>query len=136
MNWATETDPRLPNWLNTILNWPPFLLPMECIFPVLMFTSGYISAETGKWVWIDFTQQKPQMFRNGVFCFRFMLPFCVCLQIRWSADASPSYFQFILGWKLNGRFSIACRFEDDASAAAGVLSPNTDQSSGWLEGGK
>ena len=32
MEWVVENDPRLPNWLNTILNWPPFLLPMECIF--------------------------------------------------------------------------------------------------------
>ena len=137
MEWVVENDPRLPNWLNTILNWPPFLLPMECIFPVLMFTSGYISAETGKWVWIDFTQQKPQMFRNGVFCFRFMLPFCVCLQIRWSGSITDvAYIQFLLGWKLNGRFTIALRAESDADAAAGVLQPNTDQSSGWLEGGK
>lgn len=134
--YSYETDPRLPDWLNNLLNTFPFILNMNWIVPVIMFTSGYISAETGNWVWVDFTQQKPQMFRNGIFCFRFMLPFCICLQFRWSADANPSYFQFILGWKLNGRFSIACRFEDDASAAAGVLNVNTDQSSGWMEGGK
>jgi len=136
MKWATEIDPRIPGWLNTILNWPPFLLPMNIILPLLMFTSGYISAETGKWVWFDLTQQNPQMFRNGIFCIRFMFPFCFCLQIRWSATASPSYFQMILGWKLNGRFALTARFEDDGSAARGELTPNTDQSSGWLEGGK
>jgi hypothetical protein len=136
MEWVVENDPRLPNWLNTLLNWPPFLLPTYVIAPVIMFTSGYISAETGKWVWIDFTNQYPQMFRNGMFCIRFMLPFCICLQVRWSADASPSYFQTIIGWKLNGRFGLSFRFEDDPSAAAGVLQVNTDQASGWNEGGK
>jgi len=135
--WGVEDDPRLPSWLNTVLNWPPFLLPLESIFSILMFTSGYISEKTGKWVWFDFTNQYPQMFRNGIFCFRFMLPFYIGLQFRWSGSTTnTSYLQFLFGWKINGRFTISLRALSDASAAAGTLFANTDQSSGWLEGGK
>jgi len=135
--WSVEEDPRLPQWLNTVLNWPPFLLAQEWIFPVFMFTSGYISSETGQWVWWDFTNQTPQLFRNGVFCFRIMLPFYVGIQFRWSGSTTTtSYVQFLVGWKLSGRFTISLRALSDASAAAGTLFPNTDQSAGWIEGGK
>lgn len=137
LTWAKETDPRLPDWLNAVLNAPPFLLPMQFIVPVLCLTCGYVRAVQGGWMMAALDRgPNPQMFWNGAVCVRFMLPFCICLQLRWRASGSPSYWQFLLGWKINGRFTVAFRFEDDASAAAGVLAPNTDQSSGWNEGGK
>ena len=134
LTWATETDPRLPKWLNTILNWPPFLLPMQFIFPIFCIVLGF--KRNGQWVLGKIgTGPSPQMFWNGIFEVRFMLPFYVNMMIRWSSTSSPSYWQFQFGWKLNGRFGIAFRFLDDASAAAGVLSPNTDQAGGFNEGG-
>lgn len=135
--WCKETDPRLPNWLNTVLNTPPFLFPIEFIHPVLCIVLGFKRA--GAWV-LGKIGRGPgvpgqgTMFWNGIFEVRFMLPFYMNFMIRWSATSSPSYFQFQFGWKLNGRFAIAFRFLDDASAAAGVLNPNTDQAGGFNEG--
>lgn len=66
-----------------------------------------------------------------------MLPFYIGIQFRWSGSTTnTAYIQALFGWKLNGRFTISIRALSDESAAAGVLNPNTDQSSGWLEGGK
>lgn len=147
MNWITETDPRLPSWLNAVLNKPPFLLPTEFIVPVLCIALGFKRA--GNWVLGKIGRGPGQqillnpppgynnsgsMFWNGLFEVRFMLPFYVNFMIRWSASSSPSYFQFQFGWKLSGRFAIAFRFLDDASAAAGTLSPNTDLAGGFNEG--
>ena len=137
MTWAKETDPRLPGWLNALLNLPPFLLPLEAIVPVLCLTLGFKRATQGRWMLLAVDAgPNPQMFWNGAICVRFLLPFCVCLQLRWRAAGSPSYLQVMFGWKINGRFTVCCRAEDDASAAAGILAPNTDQASGWAEGGK
>jgi len=138
MIWNKETDPRLPSWLNTVLNTPPFLLPQEFVIPVICIALGF--KRNGKWVLgkIGRGPNNPayigQMFWNGIFEVRFMLPFYVNFMIRWSATANPSYFQFQLGWKRSGRFAIAFRFLTDASARAGVLSPNTDQAGGFNEG--
>ena len=138
MIWNKETDPRLPNWLNAVLNTPPFLLPQEFVIPVICIALGF--KRGGKWVLgkIGRGPNDPayigQMFWNGIFEIRFMLPFYVNFMIRWSATSNPSYFQFQLGWKRNGRFAIAFRFLTDASARAGVLSPNTDQAGGFNEG--
>ncbi len=138
MIWNKETDPRLPNWLNAVLNTPPFLLPQEFVIPVICIALGF--KRGGKWVLgkIGRGPNDPayigQMFWNGIFEIRFMLPFYVNFMIRWSATSNPSYFQFQLGWKRNGRFAIAFRFLTDASARAGVLSPNLDQAGGFNEG--
>jgi len=133
-----ETDPRLPNWLNNVLNSFPLLIDTKYIVPVLCIALGF--KRNGKWVLgkIGVGPNDPnypgQMFWNGIFEVRFMLPFYVNFMIRWSATASPSYFQFQFGWKRNGRFAIAFRFLTDASARAGVLSPNLDQAGGFNEG--
>lgn len=137
MNWIKEIDPRLPSWLNLVLNTPPFLMPTEFVAPVLCVVIGFKRA--GTWVFGKIGRGpgmpgQGTMFWNGILEIRFMLPFYVNLMIRWSATSSPSYFQFQFGWKLNGRFAIAFRFLDDSSAAIGVLSPNTDQSGGFNEG--
>ena len=137
LRWNTETDPRLPGWVNALTNMPPLLLPMQTILPVLIITAGFKRA--GSWVWFDLRRtQSPQMFRNGMVCLRLMLPIWIGLQIRWSGDplSARAYLQTGIGWKLNGRFAITLRVEGDAAAAAGVLAPNTDQAAGWNEGGK
>jgi hypothetical protein len=36
-----------------------------------------------------------------------------------------------IGWKNNGRIALLFRFQTDASAAAGVHSPNPGQATGW-----
>ena len=129
-----ETDPRLPSWLNNLLNSFPFLLDTKYIVPVVCIVLGF--KREGKWVLGKIGRgPSPQMFWNGIFECRFMLPFYVNLMIRWRASGYPSYWQFQFGWKLNGRFGIAFRFLDDASARAGVLSPNLDQAGGFNEGG-
>jgi hypothetical protein len=147
MSIITEQDPRLPSWLNTVLNTPPFAIDAAWIIPVLCICLGF--KRNGSWV-LGKIGRGPgqevllspppgydnggQMFWNGIFEVRFMLPFYVNLMIRWSDKSSPSYFQFQLGWKQNGRFALAFRFLDDASAAAGSLSPNTNLAGGFNEG--
>lgn len=78
------------------------------------------------------------LFRNGIFFCRFMLPFFVSLQIRWAGKnpQAREYFQTYTGWKFNGFFSIAFRFQSDSSAAAGFTSPNYGQAISWQDGGK
>ncbi|MDE1907423.1 MAG: hypothetical protein KGH75_13345 [Rhodospirillales bacterium] len=138
MRWATETDPRLPSWLNTVLNSPPFLLPMEAIIPLLCLTCGFLSARNDRLVLARVDRgENPQMYSNGALMIRLMFPFWIGIQVRWSgAIDKPAYLQMGIGWKLNGRFAITFRIQDDLGAAAGVLAPNTDQSIGWHEGGK
>lgn len=137
LTWCREDDPRLPGWLNRVLNTPPFLLPAEWIVPVIAVALGF--TRSGQWVPGKIGRgPNPQMFWNGILYFRFMLPFCVCLMVRWSGSTTDkAYLQLMTGWKLNGRITpLTLRIQSDTSASAGVLSPNTDQSAGWAEGGK
>ncbi len=138
LTWNTETDPRLLPWVNTLLNTPPFLLPMEWVVPVLCITCGFLAARNGRLILARVDRgENPQMYSNGAFMLRFMLPFWVGLQVRWSGSTTqPAYLQIGAGWKINGRFALTCRVNDDAGAAAGVLAPNSDQAIGWGEGGK
>lgn len=79
-----------------------------------------------------------KLFYNGVLMVRVMLPFYVGIHIRW-AGKEPThreYFQFYLGWKLNGFLSAAFRFQSDKSAADGFTSPNPNQAIGWFDGAK
>jgi hypothetical protein len=129
--------------LSRLGNWTA--IPMEWIKRVVYIQSGYIGVNgwsLGRIKW--FTQSDDDgMFRNGVFFFRFMLPFCVCIQLRWfGADHQigkyllPEYMQILIGWKINGRLGIEWRFQDDASAAAGTTAPNFNQAVGWADGWK
>jgi hypothetical protein len=134
MIWNTETDPRLPAWLNAILNAPPFLLPADICRPVVIASIGCL--DQGRFVLGRVQLGGQDMFWNAALSVCVGLPFLLALQIRWRASGDPSYLQLVIGWKPNGRFGLTCRFEDDASAAVGTLAPNPGLAQGWEGGAK
>ena len=70
----TETDPRLPPWAQWLTNCWLFCIPWGLVTPVFIFTSGF--QREGRWIWFDLRRtQDPHMWRNGMLCVRFMLPF-------------------------------------------------------------
>ena len=136
----TETDPRLPVWLNNLLNRAPLLLDSEKIKPGAMILWRCRDPSTGAWCGLTGrlgrSEYDSHLFWNACLFLRVLLPFCICFQLRWSGSTKQkALFQLVFGWKLNGRFAITCRVQSDTTSAAGVLSPNTDQASGWDCGG-
>ena len=92
-----------------ILNKWPLLLDEEIIKPIV---SGCLGCKQGgKWTaWLDWfgREKEGSLFYNGIFYFRFMLPFFIGGSFRW-AGSNPTrkeYLQFAFGWKGNGRFTI------------------------------
>lgn len=76
------------------------------------------------------------LYYNGVVFVRVALPFFIGFSVRWAAHKRRSYMQTHIGWKLNGEFAIALRFQSDKSAAEGYTSPNTGQAIGFSDGTK
>ncbi len=115
-----------------------FDIPPYYVKSMLAFCAGF--KRDGKWVpgWIRFgaSEKDKSLFHNGIFFFRFCVPFCVCIGIRWAGNdpAAKELFQLKLGWALNGQFSGAFRFQSDNSSAAGDTGPNLGQAQGWNEG--
>jgi len=132
-----ETDPRLPDWANNLLNKWPFLFDTESIVSLFAIVLG--NKVNGKWSWGRIGRGNPDgrpVFWNGVFFFRVAFPFLVAFQFRWSGSTTAkSLIQIMSGWKPNGRFTLlTLRVQSDATSAEGVLAPNTDQASGWDAG--
>jgi hypothetical protein len=103
---------KLTGWMN---------LRPEIIIPVVSFQYGYGTRDKPNWTNYRFSfgrQYTQSLFYNGVFYFRFMLPFCVCLMIRWTAnpDGRKQFLQTLLGWKLNGVLALTFRIQNDPSA--------------------
>ena len=140
MTFTRETDPRLPGWLNTLLNLPPFCLPIEICYPLFMLSCGFkerpFPDNPWRWVLARIQVGGRDLFWNSALSISVSVPFCIALQIRWSASASPSFLQIVVGWKPNGRFALTCRVQDDASAAAGTLAANPGEAQGWVGGVK
>jgi len=125
-------------WLNRLK------LPKWCVFPVIAFAVGYRCPETdnrgtgwGARIWVGRIRDE-DLFYNGVFFVRFMLPFFIGVHIRWAGrnPTTREYLQTYIGWKLNGFFSAVFRIQSDKSAADGFTSPNYGQAVGWEDGPK
>jgi len=98
------------------------------------------------------------LFYNGIVFFRFALPFLVCIQVRWSRCLGPAprwlarlpwwlggrgdwpdFWQFAIGWKLNGRAACSSRLQSDKSGFESNVSAarnNVGQAQGWACGTK
>ena len=138
MTYTIENDPNLKPWVNTVLNSPPLCLPIEWCTTLILASFGYKEQvhPDNPWRYI-FTRIQfggKDLFWNSIFSISYGFPFCLAIMFRWRATGDPSYWQFVIGWKPNGRFALTCRFEDDASSAAGMNAPNPGQVQGW-EGG-
>ena len=140
MIFTEEQDPRLPGWLNTLLNHPPFCLPVEWCWTLVMFSFGFKEKAfpDNPWRYILCRAQLggKDLFWNSMFSVSVGIPFRISIQIRWAVLLSPSYLQVVLGWKPNGRFALTVRVLDDASAAAGTLAANPGEAQGWVGGVK
>lgn len=122
MSRTLETDPRLPGWVNWLLNSWPLCLDADSCRTVFA------------WAWDRQGRYRPgeeSFFYNGYVMVRLCRPFCVAVHVKPLEDLRV---QAILGWKLNGRFAITLRRQSDAQAAAGVLGPNLGQAKGWDRG--
>lgn len=130
---TVEGDPASP------LNKWPLLLNEESIKPIFSCCLG--CKQEGKWTaWLDWfgREKEGSLFYNGIFYFRFMLPFWIGVGIRW-AGGNPTrreYLQTGIGWKGNGRFAILLRIQSDRSAAEGTSGPNYGQAEGFNCGTK
>jgi hypothetical protein len=118
------------HWYDGILNSFPFCLDDKYVKTIAV---AWGFTEQGKWKWIPRLCLEEWQYVNAVFSVRFGLPFAFFMQVRWSSSRTA---QFGIGWKESGRFAIHCRFQTDASAAAGYHAgmPNTDQAQGFEYG--
>ena len=127
---------RLRRWISPYqdkLNIPP-----KYVFPIVSVCLGY-RTQRGGWggrISLGDSETK-SLYYNGVFWFRFMLPFYVGIGIRWRGTGEGKEFlQAGLGWKLNGEFGMTLRIQSDASGASGTTGPNKGQAVGWADGTK
>ena len=75
------------------------------------------------------------MFRNSYVFFRFCLPFCVAVSVRWSGSRTErSHLDIVLGWRPNGVPGASFRIQSDVSSAGGFDIPNPGQAQGWDPG--
>jgi hypothetical protein len=117
-----EKDPRLPGWLNTVLNCWPFCIHEEATATI--FTIAYDAEGL-------YRPENASLFYNGYFFIRIMFPFGIWVHIKPRANTR---IQFGLGWKANGRMAITFRVQTDKEAATGVLGPNYGQATAWDRG--
>lgn len=120
-----ENDPRLPAWLNALLNRWPFCLDEDSMKPVLA-----VAYDAEGW-W-----QPPNgsLYYNGYFFFRVYWPLGFGSGLSWKWRGTYYRWHTWFGWKGNGRFGVTCRIQTPAEAAAGVLGPNSGQASGFARG--
>lgn len=118
---------KFGKWYDGILNSWPMCLD-DSVIHTTAIAWGF--TENGKWNFFPRTVKEDWQYVNAIFSVRFGSPFAFFMQIRWS---STRLAQFGIGWKQSGRFAIHCRFQTDASAAAGYHAgmPNTDQAHGF-----
>jgi hypothetical protein len=119
------------HWYDKILNSWPFLIDSESVHTTAI---AWLFTEQGKWNFMPRLVKENWQYVNAIFSVRFGLPFACFVQIRWS---KTRIVQFGAGWKQSGRIAVHCRFQTDASAAAGyhVGMTNTDQAQGFEYGG-
>ena len=135
----TENDPRLPQWLNDLLNSYPLLLDSDQIKPRFTLIVGCKDPVTQKWNWpkVRFGRSEfdTHLFWNAMLFIRVLSPFCLVLQIRWNgSESDKALYQRVIGWKMNGRFAITARIQSDSTAAEVHVpggSANNDQAHGW-----
>ena len=117
-----ETDPRLPAWINVVLNSWPFCLDADRI--------NTFAFSIGPWG-IEKEGNQSQLY-NGAFFLRLNWPLGIAILVRWVSDKTTN---IMFGWKLNGRFTLTLRIQQtDVAAAAGILGPNLGQATGWNRG--
>lgn len=112
-------------WIDRLLNCWPFCLDTDSIHSV---GGAWLFKENGRWRFKPRVTENVALFYNAVFFLRLSLPFGIFIHIR---PLRAQFFQGGLGWKLNGRIALLFRFQNDASAAAGVSGPNYGQSQGF-----
>jgi hypothetical protein len=107
---------------------------------VLSVSYGAGTVESPDWKNLDvrlFERAPDALYQNGIFFFRFAVPFFVGFMLRWSGRTDcAAYLQTHIGWKLNGRLAVAFRVQSDASAEIGMDAPNLGQAKGWARGSK
>src|SRR5207302_1666850 len=117
-----EIDPRVPTWINWLLNHWPLNIHHEAtatIFTIAYDVEGWYRPEDGS------------LFYNGYFFIRIMFPLGIWVHIKpWRNRR----IQFGIGWKGNGRFAITFRIISDSSAARGESGPNYGQATDWNRG--
>lgn len=98
-----------PKWLDNLLD------KLE-LAPHRIYTLFAICLNPHKFkVWV-FGDNPQSLFMNGLFYFRFTLPFHVALMVRWSADAKRAYLQTHFGFRpVDGRLACVFRIQGDAS---------------------
>lgn len=119
-----ENDPRLPAWLNWLLNQPPLCIDADkcrTVFARCSDAQGmYAPDDSGS------------HYMNGVFFIRLMRPFGIFVGLKPVINGRT--WQFGLGWKGNGRFTITARRQTFEQSEAGVLGPNLGHARGWDRG--
>lgn len=129
-----ETDPRLPAWLNAVLNSWPFCLDEDSIMQIEAFAWD----NQGPYLCPD-----DSLFMNGYFMCKLLgvnvgagvyLPIGYGFLIGWRWHGQHYRHCYWAGWKGNGRIARTFRIQTPAESAAGVLGPNSGQASGFDRG--
>lgn len=111
-------------------------IPEKYIFPIFCAQYGYGTQDKPNFrnirILLGKASDTQSLYMNGILFFRFALPFYISLQLKFSRDIR---YQFGLGWKLNGRFTITARRQSTDSAATGMDGYNYGQAIGWEDGG-
>ena len=105
---------------------------------------AWLFKEGGQWDFKPLVTGNDSLFYNAVFFFRLTfigwIPAGVFFMLRW-AEIGPvlggkprSFLQVGFGYKLNGRFGLPLRVQNDVSSAAGVTGPNVGQATGFNYG--
>lgn len=118
-----ETDPRLPAWLNGVLNSWPLCLHEESVRTIFARCSDAQGL---------YTPGEESLYMNGVWFVRICLPFGIFLGLKPVVDGN--IYHFGLGFKGNGRITITLRRQTFEQSAAGVLGPNSGHAQGWNRG--
>jgi len=118
-----ENDPRLPAWLNGVLNRWPLCLDEESVRTVWARCSDNQGL---------YAPGEESLYMNGVFFVRLMRPFGVFLGVKPVVDGRLYHFGF--GWKGNGRFTLTLRRQTFEESERGVLGPNLGHARGWDRG--
>jgi hypothetical protein len=137
-------DSKLLSWAGKYLglNWLYEALTIDpaYVYPLVAIQLGYKNGETEDWGGrISLLRsESTSLFYNAAFYFRFCFPFWVGLGIRWAGkdETKREYFQFGIGWRLNGKPGLLFRFQSDAASAAGTTGPNYGQAFSWYDGTK
>ena len=130
MNQMSKNLEYFNHWYDGILNSWPMCLDSDNVHTIAI---AWLFTEQGKWNFMPRLCYERWQYVNAIFSVRFGFPFAFFMQIRWTSNRLA---QFGIGWKDSGRFAIHCRFQTDASAAAGYHAgmPNTDQAHGFEYG--